>query len=200
MKAYIHFKKLLCLSVASVLLWGTSQAPSIALPGQTLEETQNMVRSSETFSGMSLEYSDWMGESYGVSKGSGNKGTVLTIFETNGIVTSESLQYRYPNFSMAFERDNETGLRLIEAMWGGAVVEDFVNSRYTDAIEDPSFRQPYHFYLGDRYGYQVIYMPEHNGNSGIHTLRVTDHGMWEKSRQLARLCFNNPNHNDCQSY
>ena len=183
----MSLKKLL-FPIASVLGGMIFQFPSQALPGQTLGEVQNMVRGSETFSGMSLEYSDWLGEvSYIVSTTNDNKGIVLYVYEDNDIVISETLQYRYPSFSMAFERDNETGLRLIESMWGRSVVEDFVNSRYTDAIEDPAFRRPDHFYLGERYGYKVSYSPQHNGNSGIYTLGVANHNVWEMWRQGARL-------------
>ena len=189
------------LLIAQILGSIAFQVPSQALPGQTLGEVQSMVRSSETFPGMSLEYSDWLGEvSYIVSTTNDDRGIVLYVYEENNTVTSETLQYRYPSFPMAFERDNETGLRLIESMWGRSVVEDFINSRYTDAIEDPSFGRPDHFYLGERYGYKVNYSPQYNGNSGIYTLGVANHNEWEKWRQGARFYLNNPNHNDCQGF
>lgn len=194
----MSFKRLVLLPIVSAFGCLIAQPPSQALPGQTLGEVQDMVRRSETFSGRSLEREEWLGEvSYIASTTNGNKGIVLYVYEENGIVTSETLQYRYPNFPVAFERDNQTGLRLIEAMWGRSVVEDFVNSRYTDAILDPGFGRPDHFYLGERYGYKVSYSPEHNGNSAIYTLGVTNHSVWERWRRIARFCLNNPNHNDC---
>ena len=157
-----------------------------------------MVSRSETFPGISLEREEWLGEvSYIASTTNNDRGVVLYVYEEDNIVTSETLQYRYPSFSMAFERDNETGLRLIEAMWGRSVVEDFVNSRYTDAIEDPAFGRPDHFYLGERYGYKVGYYPEHDGNSGIYTLTLTNHNLWEESRRIARFCLSNPNSEGC---
>ena len=159
-----------------------------------------MVRNSETFSGMNLEYSNWMGESYGVSTGSGDKGITLTVFEQDNVVVSEVLQYRYPNFSMAFERDNETGLRFIENLWGRYIAEDFVSSQYTDAIEDPDFREPYHFYLSDRYGYRVFALTDARSLETIYSIMLMSHDMWEKSRQAARFCLNNPNHKDCQGF
>ena len=159
-----------------------------------------MVRNSETFSGMELEYSNWMGESYGVSKGSGNKGITFAVSEQDNVVVSESLQYRYPDFSVAFERDNETGLRLIENLWGQRIAEDFASSRYTDAIEDPRVREPYHFYLSDRYGYKVFELTDAHSMETIYSITLMSHDMWEKFRQTARFCFNNPNHSDCQGF
>lgn len=196
------FRRIAFLSITIIFGILAVPATSLALPGQTLEEVQSMVRRSETFRGRSLKYSEWLGNvSYSVSTtNGGNRGIVLSIYEEAGIVTSEVLQYRYPSFPMAFERDNATGLQLIEAMWGRSVVNDFVNSRYTDAIENPVFKQPDHFYFGERYGYKVSYSPEHNGNSGIYTLIVTNHNMWERSRQIARFCLNNPSNNDCQGF
>ena len=191
-------KRVILLPIVSILGSLIAQAPSLALPGQTLREVQNMVRRSETFSGMSLEREEWLGEvSYTASTTNGNKGVVMYVYEENGTVVSETLQYRYPSFSMAFERDNQTGLRLIEAIWGRSVVEDFVDSRYTDVIEDPAFGMPDHFYLGERYGYKVGYSPEHNGNSGIYTLTLTNHDLWEEYRRIARFCLNNPNSDGC---
>ncbi len=200
MKISTCIKRNLLLSIVSGLSWAALQTPSLALPGQTLEAVQNMVRTSETFPGMSLEYDGWAGDSYVVSIGSGDDGVVLYVFEENGISKSETLQYRHPNFSMAFERDNETGLRLIENLWGRSITEDFINSRYTDAIEDPTFRETYHFYLSDRYGYRVLALTDAYSMETIHSITLMSHDAWEGARQAARLCLNNPSHNDCQGF
>lgn len=174
------------------------QPSADALPGKSLQESRASIRRSELFPGMELTQDNW-GYAVSVSNNGndGNDGIVLYVNEINGIVASEMLQIRYPEFSMAFERDNEVGLGLISSTWDDSVVEDFANARYIAAIESSLPGPPSRYYLGDRYGYIVGFNPQHDGNSGIHSLWVYNHADWEEAQRRARFCLNNPRHDNC---
>lgn len=187
-------KKITHLS-ATLLIFSLVQPSANALPGRSLQESRASIRSSELFTGMELTQNNW-GHAVSISN-DGNDGIVLYVNEDDGIVSSEMLQMRYPEFSMAFERDNEVGLNLISSMWDDSVVEDFVGSKYTAAIEGSLASPPNRYYLGERFGYIVSFNPEHNGNSGIHSIRISNHENWEEAQQYARFCLNNPRHNNC---
>lgn len=135
---------------ASVIGCFSFQQPAKPLPRQPLQQTKNSVERSVLFSGARLTEDRWTG-GYKISKdNSDNKDIVLYLYESNGIVTSETLKLRYLDFSVTFERDNVTELRVTTSTWDDTVVADFVNSRYTDVIED-AYGRSTHFYLGSHY-------------------------------------------------
>lgn len=121
----------------------------------------------------------------------------LSMSDENGRVRAESLQIRDPRSRVDFSRDAESGLTLIQQVWGDAVMQDFINARYTDAIEQDGWTEPFRFYLGEEYGYQVhdVFPPQ--VRRGIYFISIMDHDYWEEARDGVRFCSNNPDHVDC---
>lgn len=169
----------------------------LAMPGQSVDQTAQMVRRSSLFQGMSLSSDPYWPGSYTVSRSYDGGNAVLYISAENGAVTSETLQFRYPNSTISFERDSAAASEHLGSVWGSLVAEDFANSRYTDAIRQNGFNADNHFYLGEQYGYQLITLPDSTTGKSIYSFAIMTLPEWEQTRQMVRFCLNNPSHDNC---
>lgn len=186
------------------LLTATSSAVSIfmprsvlAIPGQSVSQTEQMVQRSSLFQGLGLSADPYWPGSYTVSRPYDGGDAVLYVDVENGTVVSETLQFRYPNSTISFERDSTFALGQLESLWGASVAGDFANSRYTDVIQENGFNADNHFYLGEQYGYKLITLPDSTTGKSIYSFSIMTLPQWEESRQMVRFCLNNPSHNDC---
>ena len=78
-------------------------------------------------------------------------------------------------------------LELISGIWGDAIANDFVSSRFTDRVEEEGRSSNAHrtSYKGERYGYTIRYM---RGIPQITEPRVAfiiqSHEEWDAHRRL----------------
>ena len=185
------------LAFTQVFVFLGSKRPSLALPGQTLQQAQQTISSSDLFQGSSLVADPYWPGSYTISKSYDGGDAILYLSVENSVVASEILQFRYPRTAISFERDSQTDLSFIASVWGESVAQDFANSRYTDVIEAPNLIGPNHFYLGEQYGYQINTIPGQQGNRAIYTFSLLSHSGWQTTQDQARFCTANPNHDNC---
>lgn len=74
--------------------------------------------------------------------------------QTN-IVTSETIDYRTyegGDRNLVFAKNNQSGLRLIEKVYGSSVKKDFQNSKYVTQLPLDGYLR---FYRGEKFAYQV---------------------------------------------
>ncbi len=174
-----------------------AKSPAKALPGQTFQQAQQMVQGSRLFQGMSIfeEDSEYFPGYYTVSRSFDGGEAVLYVLGEGNTVGSETLQFRYPNSRISFDRESENGLLLIASLWGEDIAQDYANSRYTDEIQGGLGIN--HYYLGERYGYRRSTHTDSYSGGSIYDFTVMDFSNWEESRSGDRFCLANPNANEC---
>lgn len=172
------------IAIASLLVLSTAQLAS-ALPGQNVSEVESATRKNALWGGKTITEDSIHWGSYAVSTPMGGGELVLYVSTDNGRVTGESLQMRGGN-AVSFSRDGGDGLNLVRKAWGDSLVEDFVQSRYTDNIKDVIFKTPIKFYQGQRYGYIV------RPGKQFQTFSVMELNDLEKARENTRYCNSTP--------
>lgn len=181
----------LAFSIASSLFG--AQQPAMALPGQTFQQVQQTVRSVGLFQGMSL--TEGAQGYYTVSSPFDGGDAVLYVIGEGNTVSIETLQFRYPDSRISFERESGGSAALIADIWGDRIAQDYVDSRYTDEIQGDI--GPTHYYLGERYGYRRSIYNDTRTGKGIYSFSVMDIVDWEESRRADRFCSANPNAGGC---
>jgi len=181
----------LAFSIASSLFG--AQQPATALPGQTFQQVQQTVRSSRLFQGMSL--TEESRGYYTVSSPFDGGDAVLYVIGEGNTVSTETLQFRYPDSRISFERESGSSTSLIADIWGDGIAQDYVDSRYTDEIQGGI--GPNHYYLGERYGYRRSIYNDTRTGTGIYSFTVMDIVDWEEFRRADRVCSANPNAFQC---
>lgn len=197
MKTSIFSRALTFLALLPGATFLSLQQPVHALPGQNLQQARQTFQTSELFRGTSLSADQYWPGSYWASKSYDGGEAVFSLYIENGASISETLQFRYPRSAVSFERDSEAGLDLISSVWGNTIAQDFVNSRYTDAIEEAGVSATNHFYLGEQYGYQIVVLPNRQTNRAIYSLTLFSHSEWEETRNTKRFCLANPTDDYC---
>ena len=203
---YAIFQKVFLMTIAvSPLL---SAIPAHALPGQTIREVaywtdHHRIFSQSPFVALSDDPTAHWGyafryETEEMPYGGGliQLSVNTASFETpRGYVTSESVNLR-GTATIVFDRNDETGNRVIEQVWGNDVLTDFVNSRYTNHVEGECYQQDtsykWDFYLGEQYGY--IAQPEMFSTvRAEYGFQVLDIAHWHEMlifyRDQAGYCF-----------
>lgn len=174
-----------------VTILSINQNPSFALPGQTLQQLDQMLQNSRLFQGKSVAEAEFWAGSYFITIPYDGGTATLYFIDENGTIPSETVQFRDYNSKISFERDSDADLSLIAAIWGEGVAQDFANSSYTDVIETPL--SPTHHYLGEEYGYSISFL----SSPQIATFSVMTHEASEEAKTNQRFCLANPSHDEC---
>lgn len=141
----------------SLTLLGNVYLPAYALPGQHIKTvigwSQNHSKLPPLSSVKKLEdgYPDYNSQTL-FRKYSVN---LNVWFNSKGIVTQETIDarnYENNNVTLEFTKNNNSGLQLINIIYGQTIVNDFRNAKYVDSVQIGGYIK---FYQGRKYAYEV---------------------------------------------